>query len=126
MFWTTIATRQLPPLLTPKTKELADKAKAENDLAKAAKEMGATLKTSDLVVPPAQVPDLGQVAQVAPQLLDLPWAPSAGPSIRQRTGVVAKTRGQAGAHGGRDRQELRPDTRSDSRSSAVPRPSVSS
>ena len=40
---------ELPRQLAAKTKELADKAKAENDLAKAAKEVGATLKTSDLV-----------------------------------------------------------------------------
>ena len=40
---------QLPALLNQKTKELADKAQASNDLAKAAKEVGATVKTSDLV-----------------------------------------------------------------------------
>ena len=40
---------QLPALLGQKTKELADKAKAMNDLAKAAKDDGATVKTSDLV-----------------------------------------------------------------------------
>ena len=40
---------QLPLLLSQKTQELASKAKASNDLAKAAKEVGATLKTSDLV-----------------------------------------------------------------------------
>ena len=40
---------QLPALLNEKTQELADKAKQYNDLAKAAKEVGATVKTSDLV-----------------------------------------------------------------------------
>ncbi len=42
---------QEPALLSQKTAELAAKAKAENDLAKAAKEVGATIKTSDLVGP---------------------------------------------------------------------------
>jgi peptidyl-prolyl cis-trans isomerase D len=81
---------QLPQLLTAKTKELADKAKTENDLAKAAKEVGATVKTSDLVGPDGQVPDLGQVAQVAPQLMDLPVGAMSGPINTARNGVVAK------------------------------------
>jgi peptidyl-prolyl cis-trans isomerase D len=80
----------LPQLLSSRTKELADKAKAGNDLAKAAKEMGATVKTSDLVGPDGQVPDLGQVSQVAPQLLDLTVGSISGPISAQRTGVVAK------------------------------------
>jgi peptidyl-prolyl cis-trans isomerase D len=80
----------LPPLLSLKTKQLADKAKAENDLAKAAKELGATLKTSDLVGQSGQVPDLGQVEQVAPQLFDLSVGQISGPIDAQRTGVVAK------------------------------------
>jgi peptidyl-prolyl cis-trans isomerase D len=80
----------LPGLLGLKTKELADKAKAENDLAKAAKEAGATLKTSDLVGASAQVPDLGQVAQTAPQLFDLSVGNISGPIDAQRTGIVAK------------------------------------
>ena len=81
---------QLPLLLAAKTKALADKAQAEHDLAKAAKEMGATVKTSDLVGPDGQVPDLGQVQQVAPQLLDLAVGAISGPINAQRTGVVAK------------------------------------
>jgi peptidyl-prolyl cis-trans isomerase D len=81
---------QLPGLLSRKTQELADKAKASNDLAKAAKEVGATLKSSDLVGPSGQVPDMGQVAQVAPQLFDLKPGDISGPINAQRTGVVAK------------------------------------
>ena len=42
---------QLPALLSGKTAELAAKAKEMNDLAKAAKAVGATVKTSDLVGP---------------------------------------------------------------------------
>ena len=81
---------QVPLLLAAKTKALAEKAKAENDLAKAAKEVGATVKTSDLVGPDGQVPDLGQVAQVAPQLLDLSVGAISGPISTERNGVVAK------------------------------------
>src|SRR3984885_2748043 len=63
---------QLPQLVDAKTKELADKAKA-------AKDLGATVKTSDLVGPDGQVPELGQVAQVAPQLLELSVGAVSGP-----------------------------------------------
>ena len=80
----------LPALLNLRTKQLAEKAKAENDLAKAAKETGATMKTSDLVSASGQVPDLGQVEQVAPQLFDLAVGQISGPIDAQRTGVVAK------------------------------------
>jgi peptidyl-prolyl cis-trans isomerase D len=81
---------QLPRLLSQKTTELAEWAKSENDLGKAAKEMGATVKTSDLVGASGQVPDLGEVAQVAPQLFDLSVGNISGPINAQRTGVVAK------------------------------------
>jgi peptidyl-prolyl cis-trans isomerase D len=81
---------QLPALLSAKTKELAEKAKNENDLAKAAKEEGATVKSSDLVSPTGQVPDLGQVGQVAPQLFDLSVGAVSGPINAERNGVVAR------------------------------------
>ncbi|MGD0627771.1 MAG: peptidylprolyl isomerase [Terracidiphilus sp.] len=81
---------QLPQLVDAKTKELADKAKASGDLAKAAKDLGATVKTSDLVGSSGQVPDLGQVAQVAPQLLELSVGAISGPINAERNGVVAK------------------------------------
>jgi peptidyl-prolyl cis-trans isomerase D len=80
----------LPNLMTQKTKELADKAKTGNDLAKAAKEVGATVKSSDLVGASGQVPDFGQVGQVAPQLFDLAVGGISGPINAGRTGVVAK------------------------------------
>jgi len=82
--------QQLAALLSQKTKELADKAKAGNVLAKAAKEVGATVKTSDLVGATGQVPDLGQLEQVAPQLLDMKVGDISGPISTARTGVVAK------------------------------------
>jgi peptidyl-prolyl cis-trans isomerase D len=82
--------QELPTLLATKTQELADHAHNMNDLAKAAKAVNATLKTSDLVGPSDQVPDLGQISQVAPQLLNLPVGATSGPINAQRTGVVAK------------------------------------
>jgi peptidyl-prolyl cis-trans isomerase D len=84
------ADERLPQLLSQKTKELADKAHAENDLAKAAKEVGATVKTSDLVGDSGQVPDFGQVGTVAPELFTLNVGAISGPINAQRTGVVAK------------------------------------
>lgn len=81
---------QLPSLLSRKTAELADKAKAYSDLAKAAKEVGATMKSSDLVGRDAQVPDVGQLSQVAPTLFDLNVGQFSNAINGQRTGVVAK------------------------------------
>ena len=81
---------QAPALLRQKTNELAAKAKAMNDLAKAAKEEGATVKTSDLVSETGQVPDFGAVGQIAPQLFDLQPGNISGPIDAGRTGVVVK------------------------------------
>ena len=81
---------QLPGLLSSKTQELAAKAKQYNDLNKAAKELGATVKTSDPVNESGQVPDVGQVGQVAPQLFDLGVGSISGPIDADRNGIVAK------------------------------------
>ena len=81
---------RLPSLLAATTMTLAEKAKSENDLAKAAKEVGASMKTSDLVGLTGQVPDLGEVGQVAPQLFDMAPGNISGAINAQRTGVVAK------------------------------------
>ncbi len=81
---------QLPALLNQKTKELADQAKASGDLAKAAKAVGATVKTSDLVGETGQVPNFGEVGQVAPQLFDMNVGAISGPIDAERNGVVAK------------------------------------
>ena len=81
---------KLPALLSQKTKELADKAHASGDLNKAAKEVGATVKTSDLVGESGQVPDFGQVGAIAPDLFNLSVGGISGPINAQRTGVVAK------------------------------------
>jgi peptidyl-prolyl cis-trans isomerase D len=81
---------QLPVLMRQKTTSLSEKAKNMNDLAKAAKEIGATLKSSDLVGLSGQVPDFGAVGQIAPQLFDLSVGNISGPISAGRTGVVAK------------------------------------
>jgi len=81
---------QLPALVSQKTSELVSKAKSENDLAKAAKEVGASFKTSDLVGETGQVPDVGQLNQVAPQLFNLSVGAISGPISAERNGVVAR------------------------------------
>jgi peptidyl-prolyl cis-trans isomerase D len=81
---------QTPTLLGQKATELADKASSMHDLAKAAQEVGATLKTSDLVDENGQVPDFGQVGKLAPQLFDLDVGNISGAINAGRTGVVAK------------------------------------
>jgi peptidyl-prolyl cis-trans isomerase D len=81
---------QLPALLDQKTKDMADMAKSTNDLAKAANAVGATVKTSDLVSETSQVPDFGDVGQVAPQLFEMSVGAISGPINAGRTGVVAK------------------------------------
>ncbi len=81
---------QLPALLAQKTKELSDKAKDMNDLAKAAKAVGAKFETSDLIGQTGQVPDFGAVGQVAPQLFQMSVGTISGPINAERSGVVAK------------------------------------
>jgi peptidyl-prolyl cis-trans isomerase D len=49
-------------LLIKRTKEMADRAHAQHDLAKAAKEAGATVKTSELLTSNSQSPDLGSMS----------------------------------------------------------------
>lgn len=49
-------------LLSQKIQELSDRAKAAHDLKRAAKELGATVKTSEFVLPDGQVPDVGSMA----------------------------------------------------------------
>jgi peptidyl-prolyl cis-trans isomerase D len=54
--------------------------------------VGATLKTSDLVGQNSQVPQLGALSQVAPQLFDLLPGNITGPINAGRTGVVVQIR----------------------------------
>jgi len=81
---------QLPVLLRQKTTDLANQARATNDLNKAAKAVGATVKTSDLVGMSGQVPEMGAVGQIAPQLFGMLPGNISGPIAAGRTGVVAK------------------------------------
>jgi peptidyl-prolyl cis-trans isomerase D len=75
-------------LLTQKTHELSDRAKAEHDLKKAAKELGATMKTSDFVLPDGQVPDIGSMSGAAVVAFTLKPGDISGPVDSGTTGVV--------------------------------------
>ena len=75
-------------LLTQKTQELSDRAKAAHDLKKAAKEAGATIKTSDFVLPDGQVPDIGSMSGAASVASGLKVAEISGPVTNGNTGVV--------------------------------------
>lgn len=82
--------QQVPQLLARKTNELAAKAKADGNLDKAAAAEGATVKTSDLVGRDAQVPDIGGLAQLAPQVFTMNTGQISNAINTGRTGVVLK------------------------------------
>jgi peptidyl-prolyl cis-trans isomerase D len=82
--------QQLPSLLARKTNELADKAHAEGNLAQAAKEVGATIKTSDMVDRTGQVPDIGQLSSAAPDIFNLNIGQVSKAINTGRSGVVVK------------------------------------
>jgi peptidyl-prolyl cis-trans isomerase D len=75
-------------LLSQKTQELADRAKTQHDLKKAAKELGATVKTSDFVLPDGQVPDLGSMAGGASVAFTLKAGDISRPINNGNTGAV--------------------------------------
>jgi peptidyl-prolyl cis-trans isomerase D len=66
-------------ILRRKIQEMADRAHAEHDLAKAAKEAGATVKTSDLVSRTAQVPDIGSMSGPAAAAFTMKQGEISGP-----------------------------------------------
>jgi peptidyl-prolyl cis-trans isomerase D len=76
-------------LLHQKTQELSDRAKSEHDLKKAAKELGATIKTSDLVAPDGQVPDIGSMSSAA-SVFSLKPGEISAPITAGGNGVVAQ------------------------------------
>src|SRR5271157_1127169 len=76
-------------LLQQKTQELSDRAKAAHDLKKVAKDLGATVKTSDLVLPDGQVPDIGSLAS-AGAIFSLKPGEISGPITAGGNGVVAQ------------------------------------
>jgi peptidyl-prolyl cis-trans isomerase D len=76
-------------LLQQKIQELSDRAKADHDLKKAAKELGATVKTSDLVAPDGQVPDIGSMSG-ASALFALKPGDISAPITAGSNGIVAQ------------------------------------
>lgn len=75
-------------LLSQKTQELSDRAKAEHDLKKAAKELGAAMKTSDFVAPDGQVPDIGSMSGQASVAFSMKPGEISGPIISGDDGAV--------------------------------------
>ncbi len=75
-------------LLAQKVQELSDRAKSEHDLKRAAKELGATLKTSDLVAPDGQVPDIGAMSGPASVAFTLKTGEISGPLNNGADGAV--------------------------------------
>jgi len=75
-------------LFRRKTQELADRAHTEHDLAKAAKEVGATVKTSELVDRLAVVPDLGNMGGPAGAAFNLKKGEISGPLNLGQKGAV--------------------------------------
>ena len=75
-------------LLSQKTRELSDRAKADHDLKKAAKEVGAEYKTSDFVLPDGQVPDVGSMTGSAAVAFTLKPGEISGPIDTGNNGVV--------------------------------------
>jgi peptidyl-prolyl cis-trans isomerase D len=77
-------------LLQKKVQQLADRAHAEHNLAKAAKEAGAVLKTSDLVERTSQVPDIGSMAGPANVAFSLKPGDISGPlNLGQKAAVLS-------------------------------------
>jgi peptidyl-prolyl cis-trans isomerase D len=75
-------------LLRQKTQELSDRAIAEHDLKKAAKELGAAMKTSDFVLPDGQVPDIGSMTGQASVAFSLKPGEISGPIESGSNGAV--------------------------------------
>lgn len=82
--------RQIGALMRTRTQQLAIKAKEDNNLAQAAKEVGATLKTSDLVDSTAQVPELGSMSDQASVAFTLQPGQISGPIVTPQDGIVLK------------------------------------
>jgi peptidyl-prolyl cis-trans isomerase D len=76
-------------MLEQKTAELSEKARSLHDLKKAAKELGATVKTSELVGPSSQVPDLGSLTGPAAVIFEMKPGEISAAIGTGRSGVVA-------------------------------------
>ncbi len=86
--------QQLPQLLASKTNALAAETKQKGDLKAAAKSVGATVKSSDFVGRDGQVPDLGQIGQMAPQVFNLSDGQVSNAINTGRNGIVIKVTGK--------------------------------
>jgi peptidyl-prolyl cis-trans isomerase D len=75
-------------LLQKETQELSDRARASHDLKKAAKELGAAVKTSELVTRSSQVPDIGAMSGQAASAFEMKPGEISGPINTGRNGVV--------------------------------------
>jgi peptidyl-prolyl cis-trans isomerase D len=75
-------------LLTQKTQELSDRAKSGHDLRKAAKELGAEVKTSEFVAPDGQVPDIGSMTGQASVAFSMKPGDVSGPIESGGNGAV--------------------------------------
>jgi peptidyl-prolyl cis-trans isomerase D len=80
-------------LLSQKAQELSDRAKAEHDLKRAAKELGATMKTSDFVLPDGQVPDVGAMSGQASVAFTMKPGEISGPVTSGANAVVLQVLG---------------------------------
>jgi peptidyl-prolyl cis-trans isomerase D len=77
-------------LLAQKTQQLSDRAHADHDLDKAAKEVGATVKTSELVDRNAQLPELGAMTGPAAVAFTMKAGEISGAIQGGPNGVVLK------------------------------------
>jgi peptidyl-prolyl cis-trans isomerase D len=75
-------------LLGQKTQELSDRARAQHNLRAAAKELGATMHTSELVPPQAQVPEIGALTGAAGQVFTMKTGEISGPVNTAEGGAV--------------------------------------
>jgi peptidyl-prolyl cis-trans isomerase D len=75
-------------LLRKQTQELSDRARVAHDLKRAAQELGATVKTSELVTRSSQVPDIGAMSGPAATAFDMKPGGVSGPINTGRSGVV--------------------------------------
>lgn len=75
-------------LLNSRLQELSNRGRATHDLKKIAKELGATMKSSELVSPRDQVPDIGSMSQV-PDAFDMKVGDVSAPvTPAQNKGIV--------------------------------------
>lgn len=83
-------TERARQMLGQKTAELSDRARALNDLKQAAREVGATVKTSDLVSISDQAPDLGQMSGPVAVAFEMQPGQISGPISLGASGAVVQ------------------------------------